>query len=874
MRPVAEGVSQPRCALFETLEDRLVLSAASLADFFAHRSEAPVEEPQHEITTLGDSLTQGGVTASRTSYGFTGAGQTVAVIDTGIAYDQYALGHGYGAGHRVVGGWDFAENDANPYDDGPAGFHGTHVAGIIGSSDSLYSGVAPGADLVALRVFDDQGNSNFAWVESALKWVHQHRNDFANPITTVNLSLGTSWNANTVPNWATLEEEFAQLKTDGIFISVAAGNSFSTYKTPGLSYPAASPYVVPVASVGDTGLLSGFSQRNMRVIAAPGEHIMSTVPDWLFGGNGVPNDFMQASGTSMASPYVAGASVLLRQAMQFAGYQNITEDTLYNTMYNTADLVYDSATSASYHRLNLQRAIDSVMPADDFGSTASAASSLGTIGGDKNFNGIIGRLDDKDFFQFTASQSGTMQLTASASGGLVTQWMTPTGTTASGGTFSFNVVAGQTYTFGLGTSGGIGRYTVAAHLQTNAATTTTDWGTIDFRQVAGQSFTSGDAWFRVTAARTGTFTAEAMFAQAGGNVDIELCDANQQALAAGAASGSGERVDATVTAGQSYYLHVHGVNSSVAFRLTNLVSENGNQVNVFGTSGNDTVTFVAGTNPTISVNGVTYQFAADKTVFKFQGGGGVDSLAMTGTAAKEDAILRVGNVQYSGVSFQAQASGFENVTVTSGGGGDTARLYDSLGDDQFAASPTSATLNGTGFSNTASGFASVRAYSSSGNDTAQFFDSAGADRFVGYSGYSYLCGDGFYNYAAGFKTVTATSSGGADRAELYGTDGNDSLLRTHTQASLSGAGYVNTAVGFGTLRAFGGGGADEAVFREIGSGDYFYGRTTTARLTGSGLDQQAYEFETVTAAAATGQSPRADVQAVDYIFNRVGQWQP
>ena len=61
-------------------------------------------------------------------------GNSVAVIDTGIAYDHYALGHGYGAGHRVVGGWDFAENDANPYDDGHAGFHGTHVAGIIGST--------------------------------------------------------------------------------------------------------------------------------------------------------------------------------------------------------------------------------------------------------------------------------------------------------------------------------------------------------------------------------------------------------------------------------------------------------------------------------------------------------------------------------------------------------------------------------------------------------------------------------------------------------------------------------------------------------------------------------------------------------------------
>ena len=50
-------------------------------------------------------------------YGFDGSGQTVAVIDTGIAYDHAAFGGGFGEGSQVVGGYDFAENDANPYDD-------------------------------------------------------------------------------------------------------------------------------------------------------------------------------------------------------------------------------------------------------------------------------------------------------------------------------------------------------------------------------------------------------------------------------------------------------------------------------------------------------------------------------------------------------------------------------------------------------------------------------------------------------------------------------------------------------------------------------------------------------------------------------------
>src|SRR5690606_33514857 len=141
----------------------------------------------------------------------------------------------------------------------------------------------------------------------ALRWVHENRNAFENPITTVNLSLGAKWNAETLPNWATLEDELKLLYDDGIFISVAAGNDFASQQTPGLAYPAVSQYVVAVGSVTSSGVFSSFSQRADRILAAPGQSITSTVPDWLYGGNGKPNDYGTASGTSMAAPYVAGA---------------------------------------------------------------------------------------------------------------------------------------------------------------------------------------------------------------------------------------------------------------------------------------------------------------------------------------------------------------------------------------------------------------------------------------------------------------------------------------------------------------------------------------------------------------------------------------
>jgi len=562
---------------FESLESRIV---------FSHLAFSSVEEAQFEAAQLSTAyeynLAPAGV---HESFGLAGFGQTVAIIDTGIAYDHYALGGGLGLNYRVVGGWDFAENDANPYDDGPGGFHGTHVAGIVGSDDDTYTGVAPNVDLVALRVFDDHGNGVFDWVEQALQWVHEHRNDFENPITTVNLSLGGEWNADDIPDWAMLEDELAVLHDDGVFVAVAAGNSFRNFITPGLSYPAVSPYVVPVASVGSSGNLSVFSQRNERVLAAPGERITSTATDYLYDFNGVTDDFLSVSGTSMASPYVAGASVLVREAMQLTGGVDINQDDILGVLRRTADSAYDPATGQSYDRINIAAALKAIIPADEYGSTTSGAFRLGTLSGRVQTSGWLNTTDDRDTFYFVAGQSGTVDVAldwrGSPSGAPSLAVASLNSDTRN---LRFSVVAGQRYQMSMQGQGVIGPYEIAWNLHPN--------GPAPGQQAPGGAYS--ETQYEWVAQETGSMTILATFADLGSGLDIEVYDADGNRLFAKSNPQLEEIIQIAAKQGELYTVKVKGANpdSIVSVWETALIDSTSGAYQTDSDSGNGGINIV------------------------------------------------------------------------------------------------------------------------------------------------------------------------------------------------------------------------------------------------------------------------------------------
>jgi hypothetical protein len=874
----------------ETLEDRRVMSADPLlGGSIEHHAFLEEEAPQIEhqlvsepdfwldvdnLISLEDQLDQieqtlysahgtTGLNSVVSNYGFTGIGQTVAVIDSGIAYDHFALGGGFGSNYKVVGGWDFTgENDANPYDDGPSGSHGTHVAGIVGGTSGNDKGVAPGVDLVALRVFDDAGSGYFSWVENALRWVINNRTTFENPITAINLSLGvSSWNSNTIPAWSTLEDEFASLKAAGVFIAVSAGNGYATFNAPGLSYPAASPHVVPVMSVTDSGALASYSQRDTRAIAAPGSAIRSTVPDYNSSSstknNGITDDYANFSGTSMASPYIAGASVLIRQAMEFAGYTSITQDTIYNHMMATGTAFLDASTGLTFKRLNLGAAINALMPTDEYGSTVATAHNLGSLNNTQSLDGVIGTVSDADYFSFTATSNGRVTFDVSdATHNMDAAWTLSAGTgtvSNNGDTFAFDVVAGQTYTVGLSSSGGIGHYSLEVSAENTF--TYTDWGSVSFSQLNGLSAT-GESWYRVAASQTGYLTVESLFDAQSGQVSLQLYNANMQPVMSGNSVNGTSRVDTYATAGQEFYVCVLGSNAEVDYRLSNLVTLDGTTVNIDGTTGDDAFVFSAGDTHTVTVNGVTHTFSSTAVnAFHFNGGAGSDTITTTGTAGNETARLDVGQLSVTGTGYSVLATSVENITANGGGGFDVANFYDSSGDDRFIGRTTYSYLQGTGYSNYVAGFTQVHAFSTNGgNDEANLYDSAGDDRFYGHSSYAYLRTGQFYNYAAGFDRVHAFAlNGGYDEANLYDSAGNDQFYGYSTYAYMRSNQFLNYAGGFDRVHGFAlNGGYDEANLYDSAGNDKFYGHSTYAYMQGDQFFNYIQGFDRVHGFALNG----------------------
>lgn len=233
-----------------------------------------------------------------------GANQTIAVIDTGIDYNNPLLGGGFGAGFKVLGGFDFVDNDVDPMDDHG---HGTAIAGLIAGAEFerngfRHVGIAPDANLVALRIGKDTEETPNGNIAAALQWVIDNRVTYG--ITAVNISFG-SGHFSREPDDAPFATLLAELRELNIFVAAASGNG-GIGNGEGIDYPAADVNVASVGSVDAFDTISEFTERGQLLdLLAPGENLSVL---WI------NNTLKTVQGTSFAAPIITAASVLLREA--------------------------------------------------------------------------------------------------------------------------------------------------------------------------------------------------------------------------------------------------------------------------------------------------------------------------------------------------------------------------------------------------------------------------------------------------------------------------------------------------------------------------------------------------------------------------------
>ncbi|KAK2031954.1 subtilase [Colletotrichum zoysiae] len=251
--------------------------------------------------------------------GILGEGVRIGVVDTGIWYNHYALGGGFGDGFKVAGGYDFVgdqfwpavgyekEPDADPVD--RLG-HGTHVAGIVAGKADNFTGVAPEAKLFAYKVIARQGSTDSATLIEAFLKAYDDGLD----IITCSIGGPSGWAEEA---WALVA---SRLVEQGVVVTISAANSGSQgpfYSSTGSSgknvlaiASADAPTVetTRASSFTSWGLLNDLSVK--PDVAAPGGSIYSTY---------LNNGWITMSGTSMACPYVAGVAALYISA--FGGRQ-------------------------------------------------------------------------------------------------------------------------------------------------------------------------------------------------------------------------------------------------------------------------------------------------------------------------------------------------------------------------------------------------------------------------------------------------------------------------------------------------------------------------------------------------------------------------
>ncbi|MGY0635905.1 MAG: S8 family serine peptidase [Paraglaciecola chathamensis] len=329
--------------------------------------------------------------------GATGAGQTLAVLDSGVESDHPFLAgkvvseacfstnrsSGFSASVCPSGSNDEIGEGAAKACDFSGCYHGTHVAGIAAGQNENLHGVAKDADIIAIQVFSKILDSNYCSgsppclgaydsdVIQGLERVYALRNTYSIP--SVNLSLGSggylSHEACDSAN-SSYASAVSKLNDAGIAVVIASGNNGYSNK---ISAPGCVSHAISVGATTDNDGVAWFTNKaDFLTLLAPGTSIQSSVP----GGT-----YSSAQGTSMAAPHVAGAFAAL------ASLENTPDKTqILSALLNTAKAI-DSG-SLTFGRIALGAAAENLMPEPEIDQQLSIRISVDNAE-EMYFNGVL-----------------------------------------------------------------------------------------------------------------------------------------------------------------------------------------------------------------------------------------------------------------------------------------------------------------------------------------------------------------------------------------------------------------------------------------------------------------------------------------------------
>ncbi|RKY10959.1 MAG: hypothetical protein DRP65_05565, partial [Planctomycetota bacterium] len=320
------------------------------------------------VRTLHICLAQGiplmNATAARQMYN--GEGLAVAICDTGVDYTHPMLGGGGFPNDKVIGGYDFGDNDDDPMPNGDAA-HGTCCAGLaagdLGETGDYIGGVAHNAKIYALKIsYQDTGSATTDAMIAGWDWCVTHKNDDpANPIMVTSTSFGGGRFFSPAEADAfspAMKAAADNANAIGITVLASSGNN---YFTDSLAWPAAISSVISVGAVYDTtDEVIGYSNTAYFLdVLAPSEDAYTLDIAGTAGYD--PGDYYPYfNGTSAACPYAAGAVACLQSAALVTRGNYLTAIEVRDLLALTGDPVTDTKVDITKPRVNLGAAINNI----------------------------------------------------------------------------------------------------------------------------------------------------------------------------------------------------------------------------------------------------------------------------------------------------------------------------------------------------------------------------------------------------------------------------------------------------------------------------------------------------------------------------------